>query len=70
MPDDGSAMPVDALIAQGCCCGTGCENCPYTPVHEAGAMELSQEWINYKKTHPAFTRDEFEKAKASGTLAP
>jgi len=68
MSDD--ATPLDALIAQGCCCGSGCENCPYNPAHEAGSADLNQEWISYKGTHPAFTRDQFEVAKAAGTLAP
>jgi hypothetical protein len=61
------AMPIEALLAQGCCCGSGCENCPYIPTHQAGAVELNQEWINFAHTHPGITRDQWEKAKASGT---
>lgn len=65
-----NATPVDALIAQGCCCGSGCENCPYDPVHQAGTDILNQGWIGYKTTHPAATRDQYEKDKAAGTLVP
>jgi hypothetical protein len=68
MSDD--ATPIDALKAQGCCCGSGCENCPYIPTHQAGATDLNDEWIGYKGTHPAATRDQYDKDKAAGTLAP
>ncbi len=65
-----NATPIDALIAQGCCCGSGCENCPYDPVHQAGSDTLNQGYIAYKSTHPAAMRDQYEKDKAGGTLAP
>lgn len=68
MSDD--ALPVDVLLDQGCCCGSGCENCPYNPTHEAGSTERNEEWIAYKTTHPAASRDQFDKDKAAGTLAP
>lgn len=61
-------MPVEALIAQGCCCGSGCANCPYDPVHQAGVTDLNQGWINYKRTHPGIHRDQYEQQKASGKL--
>lgn len=65
-----NATPVDALIAQGCCCGSGCENCPYDPIHQAGSDTLNQGWISYKTTHPAATRDQYERDLTAGTLAP
>ncbi|PWU22922.1 hypothetical protein C5B42_04620 [Candidatus Cerribacteria bacterium 'Amazon FNV 2010 28 9'] len=61
-------MPIEALIAQGCCCGSGCFNCPYIPVHQAGSIDLNQDWINFQHTHPGISRDQYEQMKASGTL--
>lgn len=62
MSDD--AMPIDALIAQGCCCGSGCANCPYTPTHVAGVTDLDQEWIAYHNANPGVTRDQYEASKS------
>ncbi len=60
-----TALPIDVLIAQGCCCGSGCENCPYNPAHQAGSTDINQDWINYSHTHPGITRDAYEKAKTA-----
>jgi hypothetical protein len=56
-------MPIESLIAQGCCCGSGCENCPYDPVHQPGATDLNQEWVNFHRTHPGISRDTYQKSK-------
>lgn len=58
--------PIEALLAQGCCCGSGCMNCPYTPTHQAGVTDLNQDWINYHSTHPGISRDQYDQMKASG----
>ncbi|HSW90242.1 MAG TPA: hypothetical protein VLH19_05220 [Patescibacteria group bacterium] len=55
MADD--AIDVDSLIAQGCCCGSGCENCPYIDDatharHVAGTTTLNQVWVDYKHANP------------------
>lgn len=58
-----TALPVETLLAQGCCCGSGCENCPYDPAHAAGSTVVNQDWINFHHTHPGVTRDQYEKDK-------
>jgi hypothetical protein len=39
------------LIKRGVCCGSGCQNCPYTPKHRKGSTELEvikllDEWLD------------------------
>jgi hypothetical protein len=62
MQDD--AMPVDALIAQGCCCGSGCENCPYLDEagtrHIPGSTTLNQPWVAAKQANPALTFSDWQ----------
>jgi len=62
MSDD--AMPIDALLAQGCCCGSGCENCPYVDEqgtrHVAGTVMLNQKWVDYKQANPDKSYTDFQ----------
>ena len=60
---DEHAIPVTDLLAQGCCCGSGCLNCPYKPRHVAGGMELDQDWVAYAQLHPDLTYEEYLKQK-------
>lgn len=64
MADD-HATPIDALIAQGCCCGSGCENCPYVDDgngarHVAGTTTLNQAWVAYKQSNPTKTFQDWQ----------
>lgn len=54
------ATPIDALLAQGCCCGSGCENCPYIDDatgarHVAGTTTLNQKWVDAKTADPTLS---------------
>lgn len=42
-PDGNTVFTEKYLIARGVCCGLGCRHCPYSPRHEAGNTELSDE---------------------------
>lgn len=57
-------IPVTDLLAQGCCCGSGCLNCPYVPRHQAGGMELDQAWVAYAQANPTHTYEDYLKEKA------
>lgn len=50
MSDD--ALPAQILVMQGSCCGSACENCPYTPRHEGGSMDLDQEFVKFDEANP------------------
>lgn len=47
MSDTPEPLPVEFLIDQGCCCGSGCYHCPYIDEvgnrHQAGETHLSPE---------------------------
>ena len=65
------ATPIDALLAQGCCCGSGCENCPYLDEagsrHMAGTVNLNQPWIDFKNANPDKTYQDWQGIQAAKT---
>lgn len=62
--------PIDDLIAQGCCCGSGCANCPYVPRHTAGGIQLNQQWIDYKHANPDKTYQDWQGTQNSSPANP
>lgn len=66
MSDD--ALPIDILLAQGCCCGSECENCPYIDEasgarHVPGTTNLNTKWIEAKKANDALSYSDFQAGK-------
>jgi hypothetical protein len=64
-----NATPIDALLAQGCCCGSGCENCPYVDEatgarHVAGTTTLNQKWVDFKTANPGKTFQDWQASVA------
>lgn len=39
---DPEPLSREFLLSQGSCCGSGCQNCPYSPKHMKGTTKVDE----------------------------